>query len=264
MIHINYPDGKAPPKEWIDKAEALTKQLIEASDKAARNKIIDDNSAVWGEIKDWLQEFSGGKCWFSEARETYSHWQVEHFRPKKEAKDPRRDGYWWRAFDYLNYRLCGGVGNAKKGSYFPLRTGTTAAQCPDDNCDDEAPFLIDPTVEGDVMLLTFSEGGRAVPADRDGWQHERAQISIDRYKLNDHPPLLRARAKIWNECCNDVNELERLMVEQKRKYSPSREQAIRGIAKRLRERTVASSEFSAVACAFLLQDPRIWARRCIA
>jgi hypothetical protein len=92
-------------------------------------------------MKEWLESFSERKCWFSEARDTYSHWQVERFRPKKGARDPDRPGYWWRAFDYLNYRLGGGVGNAKKGSYFPLREGTQPATCPDDNCDDEAPTL---------------------------------------------------------------------------------------------------------------------------
>ena len=38
----------------------------------------------------------------------YSHSDVEHFRPKKEAKAldaNSRDGYWWLAFDYMNFRV---------------------------------------------------------------------------------------------------------------------------------------------------------------
>jgi hypothetical protein len=264
MIVINYPNGKKPPEAWIERAKALTGRLKVAPDKPTRDKIIDDNSHLWGEIKEWLEGFSYGKCWFSEARETYSYWQVEHFRPKKEAKDPDRDGYWWLAFDYLNYRLCGSVGNTKKGSYFPLCAGTSAAQCPDDNCDDEAPLLIDPIEEGDVMLLTFADGGKAVPAEQDGWHYERARKSIERYKLNDYPPLSRARADIWAKCRLDVDELETLMVKQKQKYSPSRERDIKAIVKRLADRTRPSAEFSSVARAFLAQHPRQWAKRCIA
>ena len=29
-------------------------------------------------------------------------------------------GYWWLAFDYMNFRVCGNVGNHKKGGWFPL------------------------------------------------------------------------------------------------------------------------------------------------
>jgi hypothetical protein len=263
MMHIEFPDGKRPHKEWLEKAASLTCQLIKAPNKAARDKIIDANSQVWGEIKEWLETFSYGKCWFSEARDTFSHWQVEHFRPKKEAKEPDRDGYWWRAFDYLNYRLCGNVGNAKKGSYFPLRPQSMAASCPEDNCDDEAPLLIDPTVAADVMLLTFANGGRAVPAvpiEQDPWHYERAKVSIERYKLNDHPPLLRARASIWNACQVDFKELKALLVDQAKHHSPTRAERIRSIAGRLIKRGQPGSEFSSVARAFLRQCPEGWAK----
>ncbi len=264
MIHIKYPSGDVPLETWLTRAKDLTDRLKQAPDKPMRDRIIDENAALWGEIKEWLARFSHNKCWFSEARDTYSHWQVEHFRPKKEAKQPDRDGYWWLAFDYLNYRLCGGVGNAKKGSFFPLRVGTSAAQCPEDNCDDEAPLLIDPTIESDVMLLTFAEGGLAAPSEPDGWKHERANVSIDRYKLNNHPPLTRAREQIWNTCQLEVGEIETLMAQHEGKHSPSREEAIRRIARRLRERTQPNAEFSSVARSFLFQHPKSWARNCIA
>jgi hypothetical protein len=264
MIHIDYPGTREPDKEWLKKAKELTDALCAEPDRKARNKIIDDNSAFWGEIKDWLEEFSGGKCWFSEARDSYSHWQVEHFRPKKEAKEPARDGYWWRAFDHLNYRLCGSVGNAKKGSYFPLRPGTAAAQRPEDDCDSEAPFLLDPTIKGDVTLLTFAERGIAVPAEAEGWPHERAKVSIERYKLNRHPPLARSRERVWNECSNDAIHLEMLMAQQAKSHSPTRQAKIDFISDKLTDRTRPTSEFSSVARAFLLQHPRQSMRNLIA
>lgn len=52
--------------------------------------------------------------------------KVEHYRPKKRGKRSPRgqvsDGYWWLAFEWSNYRLCGKVGNAKKGDFFTTTT----------------------------------------------------------------------------------------------------------------------------------------------
>ena len=86
MIFISI-EGKQPPEEWLEKAKAATQELEAAAPREERNQIIDDNSGIWGELKDWLLELSNGKCWFSEAKDIYSHWDVEHFRPKKSAKD---------------------------------------------------------------------------------------------------------------------------------------------------------------------------------
>lgn len=266
MIHINYPGGREPDPKWLEDAKALTERLKKAPDKAARDKIIDENADFWGQIKDWLGTFSDNKCWFSEARDVCSHWQVEHFRPKKEAKDPaasNRDGYWWLAFDHLNYRLCGGVVNAKKGSFFPLRAGTGPATCPEDNCDDESPLLIDPTVASDVMLLTFAEGGKAVPSEQEeGWYRERALKSIERYKLNAHTALSREREQVWNACKADVELMEELLTQEREgRPSPTRRERIKQAADRLCARTVPSAEFSAVARAFISQSPKAWVRR---
>jgi hypothetical protein len=264
MITVNYPDGATPDPEWIDKAAELTRQLCEAPDKDARDAVIDKNSTFWGEIKSWLEGFSFGKCWFSEARDTFSHWQVEHFRPKKEAKEPDRDGYWWLAFNYRNYRLCGSVGNTKKGCYFPLRRGSFLATGPSDNCNDETPVLIDPTVSSDVMLLTFAEGGIAQPTAPDGWPRERARISIERYKLNDHPPLLRARGSVWRDCKVDVEHLRTLFAEDEVGPSPDRKARIKATTDRLKARIRPEEPFSAVASAFLAQCPERWAHQLLA
>lgn len=82
MIHIKFGDDQ-PSEEWLEEAQHLTKQLDAATSQEERDKIIDDNSKTWGKLKNWLLKFSYGKCWFSEAKDSYSHWDVEHFRPKK-------------------------------------------------------------------------------------------------------------------------------------------------------------------------------------
>jgi hypothetical protein len=264
MIHIDYPNGQKPPTDWLERAEALTEQLKQAPDKAARNVIIDANQQLWGEIKEWLGTFSHHKCWFSEALDTCSYWQVEHFRPKKDVKDPDRDGYWWLTFNHLNYRLCGGVVNTKKGCHFPLRPGTVPAG-PEDNCDDEARVLIDPIRKADVDLITFSDGGQAVPFEPDGWNRERALRSIERYKLNDHTPLRRGREEVWNRCRLLVDELQVLFAEEREfgRHSATRQERIERLKRDLKAMTLPNAPFSAVARAFLLQDPRPWARQCL-
>ena len=269
MIHINFPDGNKPPDDWLSRAESLTNRLKAAPNKETRDTIINQNAGLWSEIKGWLEGFSHGKCWFSEARDTCSYWHVEHFRPKKEAKDPDRDGYWWLAFDFKNYRLCGGVVNVKKGAYFPLKSGTPAATCPEENHDDEACVLIDPIRKDDVDLITFSHGGLAMPCESQGWAWERADKSIKRYNLNDYPALLRARAHVWNRCKLLVDELEEQIVARKEaekagKFSPAREGKIEQLKRDLRQMTLPSAQFSAVARAYLLQDCRQWVRNCIA
>lgn len=109
---------------WVAKSEQLVTELAaldSAGKREERNALIDSNSGHWGALKDWLLALSAGKCWFSEVRELYSHYDVEHFRPKKEAKAldaSVRDGYWWLAFDYMNFRACGNVGNRKKVAGF--------------------------------------------------------------------------------------------------------------------------------------------------
>ena len=88
---------------WLAKSAQLVAALaaLDAEDERnERNALIDANSAHWGVLKEWLLALSAGKCWFSEVRELYSHYDVEHFRPKKEAKAldaSLRDGYWWLA-----------------------------------------------------------------------------------------------------------------------------------------------------------------------
>ena len=84
MRHIHLRDNKPDPV-WVTRASALFAALKAAADSPARNKIIDVSRAVWGELKDWLLGLSHGKCLFSEAKDCFSHWDVEHYRPKKSA-----------------------------------------------------------------------------------------------------------------------------------------------------------------------------------
>ena len=175
---------------WLAKSAQLVAELAAldaAGKRAERNALIDANSTHWGALKEWMLALSAGKCWFSEVRELYSHYDVEHFRPKKEAKalDPSlRDGYWWLAFDYMNFRVCGNVGNRKKGGWFPLKDGslcsTHAQQCEES----ETRYLLDPIDDDDVSLIAFDEEGKVIPMlGSSAWEQKRVNETVKRLKL---------------------------------------------------------------------------------
>jgi hypothetical protein len=162
-------------------------------------------------LKDELLKLSDNKCWFSETTNSYSHYDVEHFRPKKEAKDLNdndRDGYWWLAFDYHNYRICGNVGNRKKGGWFPLREGSDVATYENSDLELEEIYLLDPINDYDVTLIAFDEEGKAIPVPTitDDWQKRRVEYSIEKLKLNEHPPLADERRKVWQKLSNEIKD----------------------------------------------------------
>lgn len=265
MRFINL-EGRVPDEEWRKKAQALSDRLDAAGSKAVRDEIIEKNSALWGELKPWLLELSKGKCWFSEARDYFSHWDVEHYRPKGAAKNldgtERSEGYWWLAFDWRNFRICGNVGNRKKGAFFPLRDGTHQASAADRNIDDEFPYLLDPTRPEDPILLCFDENGdvKALP-DLDAWNTDRVEESIKRYKLREHEPLMEARRDVWSRCVREVNRCQNLMEEMSKSPSATKKEAVRQQVLKLREMVKFEAEFSATASECLQSRPQKWAQR---
>lgn len=250
MIHISM-NGKAPSAKWRKKAARLTKMLEKARSTEERNRIIDDNKEVWGELKDWLLSLSHNKCWFSEARDIYSHMEVEHFRPKKGARNldgSEREGYWWLAFDWTNYRICGNVGNRKKGTFFPLLPGSLVATNTNRAIEDESPYFLDPTNEADPCLLSFNEEGEAIPMPGcEGLHKDRVLESVKRFKLNEHPALLEARRTVWRKCRELIDECFRLLKDLENTVSPTKKERIRANFERLKEMVRPNAELSATA-----------------
>jgi len=254
-----------PDETWQKKAKALSDQLDSAATREERDKIIRENSTVWGELKPWLLEISRGKCWFSEARDYFSHWDVEHYRPKSAAKDADgtvHEGYWWLAFDWHNFRICGNVGNRKKGVFFPLRTGTHHATATDRNTDDEFPLLLDPARIDDTLLLSFDENGDVKTlSDLDKWSATRVEESIKRYKLRDHEPLMEARRDVWSKCVREVNLCQNLMTELSNNPTATKKEAVRQQMLKILEMAAFEAEFSATASECLRSRSEQWAQR---
>jgi hypothetical protein len=255
------PWTRAGWEAWLAKSRQLVDQLaaLETEGKRdERNALIDKNSDHWGALKEWLLALSGGKCWFSEAREVYSHYDVEHFRPKKVAKaldGSERDGYWWLAFDYTNFRVCGNVGNRKKGGWFPLGANSRCSSYIDRCEEDEAVYLLDPINAADVGLLAFDEEGKAIclPGSSE-WEQQRVATTVERLKLNEHAGLAEARRKVWRQVNDLINDYLGAKSRSSGNNAVARDRMKR-FAKQIYDRTRPDAELSAVSrCCVLFRN----------
>lgn len=260
------PWTEAQWQVWLAKSSQLVIDLAAleaAGQREERNALIDANSAHWGMLKEWLLALSAGKCWFSEVRELYSHYDVEHFRPKKEAKTIEgdiRDGYWWLAFDYMNFRACGNVGNRKKGGWFPLQQNslcsTYALQCEES----ESRYLIDPIDDDDVSLIAFDEEGKVIPIpNASEWQQQRVIETVKRLKLNEHVPLAEARRKIWQKMDNLIEEFSKAKSRCVAGNNPAAKEKLKNVRENIRELINPTSELSSVAkwCLLVRNDQQL-------
>jgi uncharacterized protein (TIGR02646 family) len=251
---------------WLTKSQQLVADLaaLDADGKRdERNALIDANSAHWGKLKQWLLALSAGKCWFSEVRELYSHYDVEHFRPKKEAKALDvgvRDGYWWLAFDYMNFRVCGNVGNRKKGGWFPLQQGSLCSSYAHPCEESESPYLIDPIDDADVALLAFDEEGKvvAMPGISE-WEQHRVNETVKRLKLNEHVPLAEERRKVWQKVDGLIADYLNAKNRMGTAPNPVAKEKVRSICAQIREMTKPTAELSAVAkwCLLFRNEPQL-------
>ncbi|KAA5548820.1 hypothetical protein [Adhaeribacter rhizoryzae] len=202
---------------WLEKAEKCLEEIRSMS-KEDRSTYWSRNN-IWRELYPALSKLSGHKCWYSEAPENSSEWEIDHYRPKAESRSEegtivREDGYWWLSYKWENFRLAGSLVNKLrkdrfdsngevygKGSFFPLET-EDIAQPEDEDCNCERPLLIDPIKPRDVTLISFDKNGDPFPTYNENeskFYHKKAMLSIKYYGL-DHKPLSRGRRKIWANC----------------------------------------------------------------
>lgn len=257
MIHINR-EGYIPDEEWINKADTLTQQLINAPNTISRHHIIDNNENIWRELKDFLLNISHQKCWYSEAKDAYNHLHVDHFRPKKVAIGIDKvdyGGYWWLAFNWKNYRVCGGAGNVRKRDKFAVRNNKT--NFPNTETDDELIYFLDPCEEEDILKITFNEVGEVTPITSSGWDFEKASYTIESLNLN-FKMLKEARKIIWIKCSTLITEAQTLMDQNNINPSARRSGQIKEKLKQLKELVHPSSAFSATAKACLTSAGLIW------
>ncbi len=239
-----------PPQDWIDAAAAVTAQLRLATTPEDRQAIIEQRKTLWTDdrIRGWLLKQFANKCWYTEAQDAVSSIHVDHYRPKGRAKDldgSMCEGYWWLAFDWSNYRICGQLINVKKQDLFPITEGARAT------CDDgvslqlEAPLVIDPKTEQSRLIsyekeddscLAVASGGVST-ADKN-----RADQTIDILGLNRRDRLTQKRTDFWDKCLQSIADYQ----------GADGPQAIRWVIQamalnRIKEMVAYTAEFSSVA-----------------
>ena len=114
MRHFRYDPAKiAYPADWETKADAARKSVESALPDKRSNEINKPKHRdLWACLKPELAKVMHGKCWYTEALQTGTDTDVDHFRPKNSVKDiyhadtgEKHSGYWWRAFDPANFRF---------------------------------------------------------------------------------------------------------------------------------------------------------------
>jgi len=198
MIYINR-NAALIPQKVLD--VALRAQItLEQLPPEERKDYIKKKSHIWRGFAKYLSKMSYGKCWYSEAKDAGANFDVDHFRPKAEARRAEEivdeDGYAWLAFDWGNFRLsaqnCNRLNKDEenqitvgKGSWFPLLDDSPKA-CWDNRCiADERPILLDPLVKEDLRFIDFDDRGRFVHSRFCvGLPARRIRESADIYGLN--------------------------------------------------------------------------------
>lgn len=145
MIYV-HRDWERVPEDIKTVLKTAAAELEAIADTDARKSYIHANREKWSTVRDYLSGMSHGKCWYSEAREAVSRYQVDHFRPHGRAKQATKDyyeGYSWLAFDIENFRLAGMLCNTVnqefseesvgKGDWFPLIDPSKRASLQDRN-----------------------------------------------------------------------------------------------------------------------------------
>lgn len=213
MILVRRDKSKIP--EDVLKAAEVAKEALEKLPKEQRTEFIKNNSAVWRAFSTSLAAMSHKKCWYSESPEPQSFCDVDHFRPKAEAKRAENEtdtpGYDWLAFCWENFRFSANRSNRLnknteteetdgKGSWFPLLPGSPKANW-DDRCEPkEKPVLLDPVEPKDVRLVDVGADGRIIPSQfaRGATAQHRVERSCEILGLN-LPDIKAARLAVLRD-----------------------------------------------------------------
>lgn len=196
-------------QDWKDKASSLYVELEKIDDVDQKHEFIKKNN-IWSEIKPVLKEISWWKCWYSEAKDIVSDYDVDHYRPKWRIKNKEwniieHDWYWWLAFDINNYRFSWIFMNRPrwgwwKVDYFPINDENFRATFWWIQVNYETPLILDPTNEDDCSLIAWDINTWELfpfSDDQESLDYKKANFSIDVLNLN-HENLVEARKQLFN------------------------------------------------------------------
>lgn len=226
MIYVRR-DPNLIPERVLRVAERAQAQL-EALAPEKRADFIEKKSHVWRGFARYLTKMSYGKCWYSESDCVQSFKDVDHYRPKKQARrhigvDPD-EGYPWLAFSWDNFRLAAQRTNqinrdddtdesVGKGAWFPLMPGSRRATWDDRCVAEERPVLLDPACVTDVRLIEVTATGRMGPTKLCLGEYERTRVSNTVKLLGlDLPGLVSARQRTMRLVQDLVDEVQKALV----------------------------------------------------
>ena len=232
MIYVRRDPALIP--EGVLKVAERAQAALELLPYEQRAAYIKKKSYIWRSFKKYLRKMSYGKCWYSEANDPQSIFDVDHFRPKSEARRSETefdDGYPWLAFSWDNFRYSAGRSNklttdedtdevVGKSSWFPLIEGSAKASWDDRCVKDEKSMLLDPTNEDDVKLVEIAPDGRVSPNKYCvGTNRLRVAASVKRYGL-DLPNVKEERLRVMRDVSERIDALLRC-IEAAKKFEPA-------------------------------------------
>lgn len=263
MIFVNRDLSKVDAGVLAD-AKSAAEALAKITDPAARKEFIRQNGHVWTAFRPALGEMSFGKCWYSEAAEVVSRYDIDHFRPKGKARISKTEtsgGYSWLAFDPENYVLAGELCNQAnreysdttvgKANWFPLQDPTKAATLEKPDHSAECPVLLDPTDPEAPTLLDFGEDGSVnARSDLDDAFRETVEWSIDLLGIRQ-TALNGARAERWRKVNSAARKFKMIAAVAPVERTPRETLMMRELAAELQEMASCRSEFAGMARAAL-------------
>lgn len=258
MIYV-HRDWGVIPQAVKDALKAAAEELDRLSDPQSRKDYIAANSSKWSAVREYLSSMSHRKCWYSEAREKVSRYQVDHFRPHGRAKQALKtfaDGYSWLAFDLENFRLAGVLCNTAnqehsdetvgKADWFPLVDPSKRARVSERDCSAETPVLLDPVDPDDPCKLIFNDDGSVAPNPTlDEEVRADVMVAITYLGLRQNE-LNLARGETWLKCYRAIKKYNRIAKKRKGDRSTEEAETLKEFQQELVAMSKASSEFAAV------------------
>lgn len=214
MKYININNVKAQIPAAVITALNRLHQRADAGDDQVKQDVIDAGNPTWRLTRQYLENASNRKCWYTESRNSGFIYDVDHFRPKGKVVDDEDliiHWYWFLAFDPENYRLSCNLPNrlnvnpllgmtGGKGSKFPL-LGSQVHAATKAEIVAELPVLLDPCNEDDCNLVEFGIDGRPVISSSQRGNPEAIfRLVQSNLLLNlDYPTFNEDREKIYND-----------------------------------------------------------------
>lgn len=198
------------------KAASDNLKSVAPADRAAY--FASKQKTTWGDpaLVKAFKAAVGNKCWYSEVELAGADPNIDHFRPKGRVVEVDDNmaktghvsgGYWWLAFEPLNFRLSSQHANQRrvdpatdggKADFFPVKGDRTP---------DSTPYMkifedvlpLDPCSASDVSLIWFDPDGNPCCSPKNKHPSASDQLRIKAtiwlYHLDKHDTAsLRAKA----------------------------------------------------------------------